>query len=299
MGRWARRCATAAGDSVAGTSATFRVDGDSRERRREALVSDFASPRDPGSRSTGAAIPRPRVGLYRPWTASMDEGWTRWLLESYGFDFQNVYNSEMRAGRLSDRFDVLVLTSEFAGTFTDGFRQGSVPARYAGGLEAAGVRALDEFVREGGTVVGLSRAADFLIDALHLPVTDVVSGLSRTDFFSRGSLLGVEVDVSHPVMSGMPERGKIFFDQSPVFELGEEATGRVLAKYQDSGSPLLSGYLLGEEHLNGKAAAIEVEYGQGRVVLLGFRPQWRGQPFGTFRTLFNGALYSREIADAR
>ena len=72
--------------------------------------------------------------------------------------------------------------------------------------------------------------------------------------------------------------------------------GRVLAKYPSEGSPLLSGYLLGEEHLQGYAAALEVLHGEGRVVLLGFRPQWRGQPFGSFKILFNAALYSQEMA---
>jgi glutamine amidotransferase-like uncharacterized protein len=79
-------------------------------------------------------------------------------------------------------------------------------------------------------------------------------------------------------------------DSSPVFQTTEGFTGRVLAKYQDSGSPLLSGYLIGEANLHAKAAALDVQLGKGHVVLLGFRPQWRGQPFGTLKVLFNAAL---------
>ena len=63
--------------------------------------------------------------------------------------------------------------------------------------------------------------------------------------------------------------------------------------YAESGSPLLSGYLIGEKYLQGKAAAVDVELGQGHVILLGFRPEWRGQPFGTFRVVFNAALNVR------
>ena len=84
----------------------------------------------------------------------------------------------------------------------------------------------------------------------------------------------------------------MFVDSSPVFETLEGFTGRVLARYPDSGSPLLSGYLIGESFLNGKAAALDVQVDKGHVVLLGFRPQWRGQPFGTFKVLFNAALFA-------
>ncbi len=94
-------------------------------------------------------------------------------------------------------------------------------------------------------------------------------------------------------MAGMPEKAAIFVDGSPVFETQDGFKGSVLARYQETGSPLLSGYLIGEKQLNGRAAALDVQLGGGHVVLLGFRPQWRGQPFGTFRVLFNAALYTR------
>lgn len=51
-----------------------------------------------------------------------------------------------------------------------------------------------------------------------------------------------------------------------------------------------------EEHMQGYAAALEVQHSDGRVLLLGFRPQWRGQPFGTFKILFNALLYTDEVA---
>jgi hypothetical protein len=72
--------------------------------------------------------------------------------------------------------------------------------------------------------------------------------------------------------------------------------GSVLAAYDAEGSPLHSGYLLGEEKLQGQAAAVDVRHGQGHVVLLGFRPQWRGQPAGTFRALFSATLFHGALA---
>jgi hypothetical protein len=94
-------------------------------------------------------------------------------------------------------------------------------------------------------------------------------------------------------MAGMPERATLFVDGSPVFETSDGFDGSVLARYPESGSPLRSGYLIGEKYLNGRAAALDVKLGDGHVVLLGFRPQWRGQPFGTFKVLFNSVLYAR------
>jgi len=261
-----------------------------------AMLSDYALQAERGSAS-GTLIRQPRVGLYRPWRASMDEGWTRWLLEQYGFEFTSVYNHDVIAGDLSDRYDVIVIADMSGTQITEGFTKGSVPPRYAGGIGDEGVRALDEFVRSGGTLVTWNSSSVFAVEALHLPVKNVADGLPRNEFFLAGSIVAMTVDPSQPVMSGMPERSKVFVARSPVFTVEDDFQGSVLAKYQKEGSPLLSGYLLGEEHLQGFASALDVHHGNGHVILLGMRPQWRGQPFGNFRIVFNGALYSRSVAD--
>jgi len=192
---------------------------------------------------------------------------------------------------------VIVLPAERPQGLRDGFAKGSVPPRYEGGLGESGLRALRAFVDSGGTLVCLNQASDLCIDELHLPVENVVSGAPRDEFFSSGSILEVRADTGHPVFAGMPERSKIFFDRSPVFTTLDGFEGSVLAAYQEHGSPLLSGYLLGEDRLQGLAAAIDVRSGDGHVVLIGFRPQWRGQPHGTFRVLFNSLLFHGSLAD--
>ncbi|HSG09241.1 MAG TPA: M14 metallopeptidase family protein [Longimicrobiales bacterium] len=261
------------------------------------LVEDLALRAARGP-ATGTPLPRPRIGLYRPWTASMDEGWTRWLLERYGFAFTSVYDADARTGGLEDRYDVLILPAERVGSLKDGFAKGSVPDRYAGGMGAEGIRALAAFVEAGGTLVCMNQASDLCINELHLPVTNVVGPLRRNDFFGSGTILRVQADTGHPVMAGMPGQADVFFDRSPVFDTAEGFDGAILAFYADAGSPLVSGYLLGEEHLQGKAAAVDVRHGQGHVILLGFRPQWRGQPWGSFRVLFNSVLFHGDVARA-
>ena len=237
-----------------------------------------------------------RIALYRPWRPSMDEGWTRWLLESYGFTFANIRNADFQHGDLRKRFEVIVFADIDAETILNGFGKGSVPPRYQGGLGTVGVRNLDEFVRSGGTLICMNKSCAFAIEQLHLPVKNVVDGLERKDYFVGASIVQVDVDQSHPVMAGMPARAKVFVDSSPVFTTLEEFKGTALASYQKTGSPLCSGYMLGEKHMLGYAAALDVYHGKGHVILLGFRPQWRGQPFGTFRVLFNAAFYGGGFA---
>ncbi|NIP82465.1 MAG: hypothetical protein GWM90_25865, partial [Gemmatimonadetes bacterium] len=103
-------------------------------------------------------------------------------------------------------------------------------------------------MRDGGTLVAMNQSSDLVIDALDLPVTNAVAELDRGDFFTGGSIMEVQTDPSHPVMAGMPDRSAVFVQRSPVFEVREGFDGRVLARYQSTGSPLMSGYLLGEEH---------------------------------------------------
>ena len=278
----------------AGTSGGWMVAGLSGGAQN-ALVSDYALRARRGDAS-GGAVRQPRVGLYRPWNASMDEGWTRWLLEVYGLDFTNLYNADVRAGDLNARYDVIAIADIGGGTIIDGFATGSVPPRYAGGIGQEGVRALDAFVRDGGTLVTVNGSSAFAIEQLHLPVRNVVEELESDDYFASGAIVELLVDPSHPVMSGMSPHSKVFVGESPVFTTEEGFRGRALAKYPEEGSPLLSGYFLGEEHVHGYAAALEARHGDGRVILLGMKPQWRGQPFGTFKVLFNAALYSAEVA---
>ncbi|HEX2455056.1 MAG TPA: M14 metallopeptidase family protein [Vicinamibacterales bacterium] len=253
-----------------------------------------------GERTTvaGAELPQPRLALYQPWTASIDAGWTKWLFENYGFTFTELRPVDVQAGALSERYDVIVIADDSPRSLIEGYQSGSVPPQYAGGLAARGARALEEFVTDGGTLVCLNSSTIFAIQQMQLPVKNVTGELKRQQFFASGSLLQVSVDPAHPVMAGMPTRAAVFFDDSPVFAPLDGFKGDVLAKYQAQGSPLLSGYLLGERYLQNQAAAIDVRHGEGHVILLGFRPQWRGQPFGTFRVLFNAALFHGPAAAA-
>ncbi|HWS53876.1 MAG TPA: hypothetical protein VN228_07110, partial [Pyrinomonadaceae bacterium] len=173
----------------------------------------------------------------------------------------------------------------------EGHRQGTMPEECTGGIGKEGVRALREFVERGGTLVCLNDASNFAIEQLKLPLRDVSEGLKRTDFFVPGSILRTVLDTAHPVARGMPRESIAWFENSPVFEIKSDPLAlvrvKVIARYPPSGSPLLSGWLLGEQHLRGRAALVEAGLGSGRVYLFGFRPQYRAQSLATYPLLFN------------
>ncbi|MFT5144552.1 MAG: hypothetical protein ACI84D_003188 [Thalassolituus oleivorans] len=291
---WRQGATVRYGEAAGASGGAWSVSGLSASSQQN-LADKYALKASRGS-SSGATVRQPRIGLYRPWQASMDEGWTRWVLEMYGIEHTNLYNADVRAGDLNERYDVIMIADIRSRTIMDGYATGSIRGQYEGGIGAEGVRELDAFVRAGGTLVTINGSSGFAVEQLHLPVRDVTEELKSDKFFAGGAIVELHTDPSHPVMSGMPERAKVMIGSSPVYTVEDDFEGHVLAKYPSQGSPLLSGYFLGEEHVQGYAAALDVKHGDGRVVLLGMRPQWRGQPFGTFKVLFNAALYTKAVA---
>ena len=200
-------------------------------------------------------------------------------------------NGDIQAGHLRERFDTIVIPDSSPRVIVDGFAPGMIPGQYAGGLGDTGVEALRNFVRAGGTLVAFNNASVMAIDSLNLPVTNVLNGLKNEQFFCSGSLLHVEIrDPAHPAVWGMPREPIVMFERGPAFDTKPAFKGTVLASYPREQNPLASGFLLHPERIQGKAAALEVEYGEGRVFLFGFRPQWRGQSHGTYKLVFD-AIY--------
>ncbi len=233
-------------------------------------------------RGSGAS----RVAIYKSWQEPMEAGWTRWLFDRYGMRYDTLHDADVKRGNLSRRYDVILLQSQGARSIASGFSEGSVPSQYVGGLGESGASALRDFVRAGGRVVAVEDAVEYVADLFGLAVSNAVEGLSSTDFYIPGSILRLELDPASPLAAGLdPESIAWFGTGSMAFDVGDPGL-RVAARY-GSGSPLLSGWVLGGQNVAGRPAIVEADVGEGSVVFFGFQPNYRGQTVATWPLLFN------------
>ena len=257
-----------------------------------------------GARNAIANAPGTHLrALYRSSVPSHDEGWTRWILEQKDILYGVITDKELRAGIMvykpspgvTIKYPTIVIPDQSARTLLEGYRAGTMPPEVSGGIGEQGVRMLKQFIETGGTVVFLNRASNFAIEQFKLPLRNVVAGLPRTEFYVPGSILRIELNTEHPLVSGsgMPKETIAWAENSPVFEIADmpdasvpAANASIVASYPAETNPLLSGWLLGADKLKGKAALVEVKMGEGRVILFGFRPQYRAQSLATYPLFF-------------
>jgi hypothetical protein len=254
-----------------------------------------------------APIKAPRIGLYKAWLPEADEGWTRFVLDQYGFAYASLDNAAMKAKGLRARFDVIVLPSLEKDQIVDGRRKPEggpayfepLPPPYDGGIGREGVANLKAFVEEGGTLVCLSASSALPIEEFGLPVRDIAAKAKPADFALPGTLVNLTVDPAHPLGFGMPEHGVAFCTGGPVFTTSPPGAGvdrAVVARYPEYEDQVVaSGWAQGPSLMTGRAAVVEAGLGRGRVVLFGPRVQHRAQMVGTYKLLFN-ALYLGAMA---
>ncbi len=229
-------------------------------------------------------VRKPRVALYRSPQPFMDEGWTRWMFDHFGFPYTRLTNAEILKGGLETKFDAIVFPDQSSGSIHTGYRPGSMPDAYVGGLGDKGAAALKQFASKGGTLVFLNDSTAYATTHLGVNLKASTRGLSNREFYSPGSLLNVALDEKHPLTRGLPKEIAIWSEGSPAWEPAEGVN--VIARYPVN-NVLASGWLLGEKHLTGRAALVEAPTGTGRIILFGMRPQYRAQSWQTFKLLFN------------
>ena len=277
------------------------------------------------SAPTGSALKvrLPRIGLYQSWVPSMDEGWTRFIFDQNDIPYTRVVDADIRKGKLNDRFDVIVIPDNSARAITTGrggfgegvggepgpepvggsgasartdrapqgdeFRSPPIPPEFTGGLGDDGVASLKAFTENGGTIVTFNKASQVYVHKDSDRVSDAEASFDRKAFYIPGSILQVSVDTSNPIAFGSTPTVPIFYENGPVFHVSGDAIS--VASFTTD-KPLLSGWIQGGELLKGTSAIAEEPVGKGRLVLFGFRPQYRAQSEVTYKFLFNALLYA-------
>ncbi len=240
-------------------------------------------------------LSRPKIALYKSWSANMDAGWISYLFDKYGFDYHLLTDVEVRAGGLLDRFDVIVLPDQGASSIINGRKKGTMPLEYVGGMSMLGVENLLTFVETGGTLICNKSSAELAIKQFDLPVKNLLEGVDSGSFNCPGSIVKMSYDTDNPIAYGMKEEGIAFLSRGMVFESApigkgtDELKPKVVAKYPDE-PLLLSGWILGEDVIRGQASILDVPLGKGRVVLFGFNIVNRAQAYSTIKLLFNAIL---------
>ncbi len=298
---WAAQSFTSEGKTY--PAGAIFVSGKGIEEKIQSLAKEFSLQIQAGSSPREILPLNPlRLGLYKPWVANMDEGWTRFIFDTWEFPYTSLLDAEIRSGGLKQKYDVIVLPNVSSSRIIKGHAEGRVPPQYAGGIGTQGLDALLQFVKDGGTLITLNDSCQLPIAHFKVPLRDVSRSYTSSEFFLPSAILSVEVDTTHPIAYGMEKTADILSYGSPVFEfLGENNTAtdetltlltdvKVIANYPNS-NPFRSGRLIGDEVLYGKPALIEVGCGDGRIILFGFRPQNRAQTYGTFKLFFNSLYY--------
>ncbi len=238
----------------------------------------------------------PKIALYRGSTSSMDEGWTRLVFDTFRIGYRRLSDTDLRSGNfVCERnvtpgpgidCDAVVLPADSENTIVKGLSADRYPAEFAGGIGEEGVENLKKYVANGGKLICFDDSCEMVIKRFGLPIRNVLAGLKRSDFYNPGSIVALDVDTRQDLAKGLKKMTPAYFNSSSAFDIAADARVKVIARYAAKDA-LLSGWMLGEKFLSGKAALVETNYGKGKIILFGFRPQHRGQSWATFPFIFN------------
>ncbi|HEY5692701.1 MAG TPA: M14 family metallopeptidase, partial [Cyclobacteriaceae bacterium] len=252
--------------------------------------------------SSAKELKKVKVGLYKSWDANIDEGWTRWVLEQFEFDLDTLHNEDIKGKDLS-KYSAIIFSSQSPEEIMVGHRPGTMPEQYVGGIGLEGTLSLKNYVANGGVMIMFDQACDLAIDEFGLPVNNITKNYSSSTFFIPGSIIRMKVNNKDPLAFGMKEEAAASFSRSRAFETivpSRKAEGgnelvklpvprpdvTAVATYASS-DLLMSGWALGETRIKNKGAMMNVKHGSGNVILIGFRPQFRGQSRNTYKLIFN------------
>ena len=98
-----------------------------------------------------------------------------------GFEYTRATNDIVSAGNLKEKFDVIVFPDQQASTIAEGFRRGTMPVEYTGGVNNRSVAALKAYLADGGKLVFLDDSTEFAIRHLGIRARNVLAGVKNSE----------------------------------------------------------------------------------------------------------------------
>jgi hypothetical protein len=191
-----------------------------------------------------------------------------------------------------------------------------------GGMGFAGLMNLQRFLEEGGLLITAGGSGTLPVEG------GLVRNVDRVPpggFNTPGSELRAKiVRPEHPIAYGYEELTSVFRGNGPIFDVPKLERSRVVVQFgtkkpegeeddqkkgaieeEDLDAPkdapkkeskeakgplVLSGFVRGENEVDGKPAVLDVPVGKGRVVLFAFNPLHRYLNLSDFRFVYNALL---------
>ncbi|MBN1272870.1 MAG: hypothetical protein JXB26_11440 [Candidatus Aminicenantes bacterium] len=282
---------------------------------REWGLSAFALKKMPEVKTHELKVPR--IAIFHTWFSTQDDGWVRLAFDQLKVPYAYIDKDDLRRGDLNDRFDAILFGNCFGRTGgdiingldpelhgplsyvrTDQFKHLGTPDSnedITGGMGLEGLIQLRDFVRQGGLLILIQNPIRVVLDF------GLVRGLREArpeaGFINPGSLLrGEVVNHAHPAVYGTNDFPVIFHRQSgPILSVPKDLEKYIVLKYATKEKLCLSGMVVKEKTLKGKAAIMDVPVGEGHIVMFTFNPMWRATSRGNYMFVFNTLLNFKNL----
>ena len=260
----------------------------------------------------------PRLAVFSTWGNTQDVGWVRHAFDMFDVGYDLIFKEQVLAGRLRDRYDVIVVPSQgrsakglvfdippvgkpLAYRKTDRFKSLGMYGEsddVTGGMGLAGVLEIERFVQQGGVLVTLGGASFF--PAEFGLARRVDAARPSAQFYAPGPIVEAEITrPEHPIFYGYTAKTlPVRYANGPLLSIqGLEADRdrQTLMRFRGTDAAVLSGLMKGAAETRNRPAIAEVASGQGRVVLFATNPCFRYQNLGEFNMLFNAVLHFNDV----
>jgi hypothetical protein len=260
----------------------------------------------------------PRLAVFSTWGNTQDVGWVRHAFDVFEVGYDLIFKEHVLAGRLRDRYDVIVVPSQgrsakglvfdvppvgkpLAYRKTDRFKSLGMYGEsddVSGGMGLTGVLEIERFVQQGGVLVTLGGASFF--PAEFGLARRVDAARPSAQFYAPGPIVEAEITKpGHPIFYGYTAKTlPVRYANGPLLSIqGLEADRdrQTLMRFRGTDAAVLSGLMKGAAETRNRPAIAEVASGQGRVVLFATNPCFRYQNLGEFNMLFNAVLHFNDV----